>query len=146
MMDTRTVIPIPDAPLTNGDRITEVWFRFLLQIFNRTGGSDGGDLTNVLRAVNDLQALLAAQVPVEPTSLPDVPAEVVAASLIATALGRIQELEAQIQQVSVAMRSEDVPAEVYTHGTHSDGTLHAVATPTQAGFMSAADKTKLDSL
>lgn len=146
MMDTKAIIPVPDAPLTTGDRITEVWFRFLLQLFNRTGGSDGGDLTLVLRAVNDLQALLAAQVPIEQLPLREVPSEVIAAGLIATALGRIQELEARIQQTNVSVRYEELPAEVYTHGTHADDTLHAIATPTRAGFMSAADKTKLNSL
>lgn len=32
------------------------------------------------------------------------------------------------------------------HGNRGGGTLHAVATPSVAGFMSAADKTKLDAL
>lgn len=34
----------------------------------------------------------------------------------------------------------------HAHGVRSGGTLHAVATKTDAGFMSAADKTKLDGL
>lgn len=33
---------------------------------------------------------------------------------------------------------------VHAHGSHTDGTHHAVATTSVAGFMSAADKTKLD--
>ncbi|MGL4401094.1 MAG: hypothetical protein ACRCXD_14585 [Luteolibacter sp.] len=35
---------------------------------------------------------------------------------------------------------------VHAHGSQTDGTHHAVATQTVAGFLSAADKTKLDSL
>jgi hypothetical protein len=35
---------------------------------------------------------------------------------------------------------------VHAHGDRTGGTLHAVATPATAGFMSAADKTKLNSL
>jgi hypothetical protein len=34
----------------------------------------------------------------------------------------------------------------HSHGTRGGGTLHAVATTSTAGFMSAADKTKLDAL
>lgn len=34
----------------------------------------------------------------------------------------------------------------HAHGTHAGGTLHAEATPSAAGFMSAADKTKLDAI
>lgn len=34
---------------------------------------------------------------------------------------------------------------VHAHGAQTDGTLHAAATTSVAGFMSAADKTKLDS-
>ena len=35
---------------------------------------------------------------------------------------------------------------VHSHGAQTDGTLHAVATTSVAGFMSASDKTKLDAL
>lgn len=35
---------------------------------------------------------------------------------------------------------------VHAHGVRGGGTLHAVATPSLAGFMSAVDKTKLDGL
>lgn len=35
---------------------------------------------------------------------------------------------------------------IHAHGSRGGGTLHAVATPSVAGFMSAADKTNLDSL
>lgn len=159
-MDTQAVIPIPDAPLVAGNRVTEVWFRFFLQLFNRTGGTPGGDLTKVIRDINDLQALLDGQTPTDLAAEDIPPADVMASAAIALVMSRLDELQAQIQQVAVSgviqdqMPAEAVvsattdtpPAEVFTHGTHADETLHAVATPTSAGFMSAADKTKLDSL
>ena len=160
-MDTKSIIPIPDAPLVAGNRVTEVWFRFFLQLFNRTGGTPGGDLTKVIRDINDLQALLDSQTPAELAAEDIPPADVMASAAIALVMGRLDELQAQIQQVAGTSAAPDQlppeaatcctatdapPVDVFTHGTHADETLHAVATPTSAGFMSAADKTKLDSL
>ena len=160
-MDTKAIIPIPDAPMVVGNRVTEVWFRFFLQLFNRTGGNPGGDLTKVIRDINDLQALLEGQTPADLSSEDIPPADVMASAAIALVMGRLDELQAQIQQVAgisavpdqlpteaatCCAATDAPPADVFTHGTHADETLHAVATPTSAGFMSAADKTKLDSL
>lgn len=159
-MDTKAIIPIPDAPMVMGNRVTEVWFRFFLQLFNRTGADPGVDVTKLVRDINDLQAILNGQTPTELAGQDIPPADVVASAAIALVMGRLDELQAQIQQVVAANCVPDplpaeamtcapvdmLPAEVFTHGTHADETLHAVATPTSAGFMSAADKTKLDSL
>jgi len=42
MSDIKTNIPLPVTPLTGPDgRINEVWWRFFLDIFNRTGGGSG---------------------------------------------------------------------------------------------------------
>lgn len=44
MSDLNANIPLPNAPLLRPDgRIAEVWWRFFLQLFNRTGGSNGTD-------------------------------------------------------------------------------------------------------
>jgi len=160
-MDTNAVIPIPDAPMVVGNRVTEVWFRFFLQLFNRTGSTPGVDVTKLVRDINDLQVLWASQTPTELAAQDIPPADVMASAAIALVMTRLYELQAQIQQISgLSAVPEQLqpeaatccavidtpPADVFTHGTHADETLHAVATPTSAGFMSAADKTKLDSL
>lgn len=51
-------------------------------------------------------------------------------------------------QLVASVRLADQLGEVSDaqHGTRSGGTLHATATPSVAGFMSAADKSKLDSV
>lgn len=160
-MDTNAIIPIPDAPMVRGDRATEVWFRFFLQLFNRTGGSEGGDLTKVIRDISDLSVLLASQVPaIDAKSAKEPPSDMVAAAAIALVMSRLDELQAKIQEVGSAgsvraeipsevasfRRGNEIPSDVCVHGSHDDETLHAVATPLRAGFMSASDKTKLDSL
>lgn len=44
MSNIATNIPLPIAPLAGPDgRINEVWWRFFLDIFNRTGGGSGND-------------------------------------------------------------------------------------------------------
>jgi hypothetical protein len=46
MSSIKTNIPLPIAPLTGPDgRVNEVWWRFFLDIFNRTGGGTGNDGT-----------------------------------------------------------------------------------------------------
>lgn len=46
MSDIRTNIPLPVAPLSGADgRVNEIWWRFFLDIFNRTGGGSGNDGT-----------------------------------------------------------------------------------------------------
>lgn len=163
-MDTKSIIPIPDAPLVNGNRITEVWFRFLLQLFNRTGASEGGDLTKVIRDINDLQANLEAQeygaaIAALQAALSDVPPDVLTSALIEVTALRVADIEAQMEALVSSVSTpgaeppadvlalvvrEDPPADVYTHGSQAGGDLHAVASPMAAGFMSAADKSKLD--
>lgn len=46
MTDIKTNIPLPVAPIVGPDgRVNEVWWRFFLDIFNRTGGGTGNDGT-----------------------------------------------------------------------------------------------------
>lgn len=150
-MDTKSIIPIPDAPLVNGNRITEVWFRFLLQLFNRTGGTPGGDLTKVIRDINDLQADVEGQnygaaISSLQAALSDVPADVLTSALIEVTAARVADMQAQLDSYAVhacSQRSEP-PLDVYTHGSLAGGDLHTVATAESAGFMSASDKSKLD--
>lgn len=165
-MDTKSIIPIPDAPLVNGNRITEVWFRFLLQLFNRTGGTPGGDLTKVIRDINDLQADVEGQnygaaIASLQAALSDVPPDVLTSALIEVTAARVADMQAQIESLvwsastpgaeppadvlALVVRDEP-PADVFVHGSQAGGDLHSVATQSIAGFMSSADKLKLDTL
>lgn len=165
-MDTKTIIPIPDAPLVIGDRITEVWFRFLLQIFNRTGSTPGVDVTKLVRDINDLQASVEAEnygaaIASLQAALADVPPDVLTSALIEVTAARVADMQAQIESLvwsastpgaeppadvwSLLVRDEP-PDDVYTHGSQAGGDLHAVASQSIAGFMSTADKLKLDTL
>ena len=163
-MDTKAIIPIPDAPLVSGNRITEVWFRFLLQIFNRTGADPGVDITKLVRDINDLQAGLEGQdygaaIASLQAALSDVPADVLTTALVEVTANRVADMQAQIESLVYAAATPGVeppadvlalvvrdepPADVYTHGSLAGGDLHAVATSAAAGFMSASDKSKLD--
>ncbi|WP_032961375.1 hypothetical protein [Bordetella hinzii] len=160
-MDTKTTIPLAGAPLTlSGEKVTEAWFRFFLQLFNRTGGSEGGDLTIIKADVADLQAALAAAVQEGPQVLESFEPEVAGAAAMAALMAEIGEVRVQLQEVRhVVGRSDSMPGEVaaihcvdsppsdvFVHGDLAGGALHALATQTEAGFMSAADKLKLDSL
>lgn len=160
-MDTKTTIPLAGAPITlSGEKVTEAWFRFFLQLFNRSGGSEGGDLTIIKADVADLQAALAAAVQAGPQVLEGFEPEVAGAAAMAVLMAEIGEVRAQLQEVrhvvgpAEAMPGEvsttrwvdAPPSDVFVHGDLEGGALHALATQTEAGFMSAADKLKLDSL
>src|SRR6185369_16125126 len=60
-----TNIPLPIAPLAGPDgRISEIWWRFFLELFNRTGGTSGNEGT-VEAIYPDVPALA-----LDPASLP----------------------------------------------------------------------------
>lgn len=179
-MDTKTIIPIPDAPLVTGNRITEVWFRFLLQLFNRTGGAPGVDVTKIVRDINDLQASVesenyGAAIAALQAALADVPPDVLTTALIEVTAAQVADLQAQLEALVIAVTTpgteppvdsiaylsaaetpapdvavfavrEEPPSDVFSHGSLAGGDLHAVASQSEAGFMSAADKLKLDTL
>lgn len=163
-MDTRTDIPPPSSiVLDPRGRMTEVWWQFLLLLWRRTGGGNGGDLTKIIAEITDLATAAGG-------TAPD--------AHVATLLSRLDDLETAIaaevsmlagprgdasapefvtahhnrQDISEGIvRTPPSPPDVDfglvpTHGVHEDPDLHAVATPDRAGFMSAADKAKLDSL
>jgi hypothetical protein len=150
-MDTKAIIPIPDAPLVYGDRITEVWFRFLLQIFNRTGGGEGSDITRVLRDISDLQQSIESQdfgaaIASLQSALVDAPADVPSAALIDSVAARLADMEALNDPNGAQVVFDSPPEDVFTHGSLEGGALHSLATATVAGFMSSADKSKIDLL
>lgn len=164
-MDTRTTIPLSDHPLTrNGDQITEAWFRFFLTLFNRTGAGEGSDLTIVKKDISDIQAAIQAEdygaaIAAIQSALNAAPPDVVTAALIDTTAQQVSQLQAQIESMACVVQApveslpaevasvvlrDDPPADVYAHGALEGGELHALATSATAGFMSSADKSKLD--
>lgn len=182
-MDTRSDIPLPQsAALAPGGRFAEVWWRFFLTLWNRTGGAEGGDLGLLTKIVRDLQAavegqqygnaLAQIQAALDEGQMPADVAQAAAMGVIgcmaAEALQRCESLvpirlsapaaipdsEASPQVRGDWLPSEiptfqspgRLPPEIWVHGIHDDPDLHALATPTSAGFMSAADKAKLDGL
>lgn len=182
-MDTRSDIPLPQsAALAPGGRFAEVWWRFFLTLWNRTGGADGEDANALRKLILDLQAavegqqygnaLAQIQAALDEGQMPADIAQAAAMGVIgcmaAEALQRCEALvpiriqvpggvpvtEASPQaredflppEPQVRHSPTVLPPEIWAHGIHDDPGLHALATPTSAGFMSAADKAKLDGL
>ncbi|GAA4321778.1 hypothetical protein GCM10023144_01250 [Pigmentiphaga soli] len=182
-MDTRSDIPLPQsAVLAPGGRFAEVWWRFFLTLWNRTGGADGEDADALRRLILDLQAavegqqygnaLAQIQAALDEGQMPADVAQAAAMGVIgcmaAEALQRCESLVpiriqvpggGPVNESSARARGDFLPPEpyarqsppilppeVWAHGIHEAPELHAVATPTSAGFMSAADKAKLDGL
>jgi hypothetical protein len=96
-----TALNIPgNAPLVGTDgRISPVWWQFFVGLFNRTGGTSGGDLSDILSSIkslaNDVHSLEA-----ETEAGP--PAAVVMAAVIAL-LARV---DAQLAHGSVALGTQ----------------------------------------
>lgn len=135
MTDIESDIPLYASPIIGKDgRVTAVWWRFFLALFNRTGGSSGvlpippdpdveiidadtegyiggPDFFNISRLENEeTNAITSSYIPVVPI-LPDI---------------------------------DDTF--LNPHGIYEDSTLHAIATPSSNGFMSSTDKSKLDGI
>lgn len=75
-MSIKTNIPLPVAPLTGPDgRINEIWWRFFLDLFNRTGGGTGneGTIDPVYSDVDVAPTAFSTDVPLpEMVSMPGV--------------------------------------------------------------------------
>ena len=119
--------PILDA---NG-LMNPVWYQFFLTLLRRTGGTDGNDsadesarITAVEKLARDTQGSAEAQVQVNPIPLDAQP---------------LQHFAQLIQQDNPLVLTRG-------HGTQNDSSLHDVATPMLNGFMSAADKARVDAL
>lgn len=141
-----TSIPMPITPvvMSNG-QMDPVWWQFFLKIFQRTGGAPN-------TPPDPGPVIVAGNAQVVDT------AGVMFAALMER-LAYLESMVASMQPFIVRDRAR-LPEEVGVHiqcvqnesaflnphGVHDDETLHALATTTTAGFMSAADKIKLDSL
>lgn len=128
MSDIETDLPFYNTPLLDAHgNISEVWWRFFAILLTRTGGTVGIDPVPEQANLNDVRALLASMVPTLQKSNAD--------SLLALAPEAVP-----LQKASA------IPDDVPTHGVQVDPSLHALVTGTQAGFMSSADKSKLDGI
>lgn len=57
MTDTTTTIPLTSTPVLDpSGRMNQAWWRFFLTILNRTGGSSGADLSQIMLEIAALQA------------------------------------------------------------------------------------------
>lgn len=115
-------VPDPGTPIFDkGGYIDPVWHNFFSTLLRRTGGSVGID-------ASDAPALQGA-LPGTDLVLPFEPSP-------------LHSVESASRSVSDA--APEVPAP--THGQQNDPILHDIVTITANGFMSAADKIKLDAM
>lgn len=136
MADLRANIPEFRTPIIDvkTGMIDPVWWQFFIKLFERTGSENGSggssiiiDITILKKLVDQIYGLSIGQAIQPPFKQKDYPE---------TLVPIFQRAAAPIA----------FPFDVPTHGLQYDPALHAVATPTDNGFMSAADKTKLNSL
>jgi hypothetical protein len=124
--------PLANTPaLGNSGHFNEVWLRFFIALWNRTGGGNGSNPTDFKDLIEALQ--------VDVNTFSDAPAS--AALRDALLEGEaLRYTSATVMPLIEHMFPDIVPV----HGVYDDGSLHALATGAANGFMSAEDKTKLD--
>lgn len=120
MADTTMRTPFPPAQFPLVDQnglITQVWRQFLTNIFGRTGGTTGVDLSTITALVDALQ--LDVQ----------------------TFDGTAEAL------VPAPLRFPDaIDTPIPAHGVQYQDDLHALASSSANGFMAATDKVRLDAM
>jgi hypothetical protein len=132
-MSTPTNFPDVGVPMVDPKtgRLSMVWFQLLIALFNRTGGTSGEssvDLSSELaEAFQQIQSLVA------PNYAPEL-------------ARRIADAEAALSALAVSLREPEPDSFVSTHGIQDAPDLHALATQTASGFLSATDKAKLDGI
>jgi len=128
MSDIKTDLPIYNTPIIDSrGNINEVWWRFFAVLLTRTGGASGTDSGSNQRLINSAWSLINSKVdPVykDPTS----------------------QIIALMQEPQASTRKSEAPQDVQSHGLQVDDALHAVASSASSGFMSSADKAKLDTI
>lgn len=130
MANIDAIVPDITAPfiMSNGN-INPVWFHFFLQLFTRSEPGNNPDIELVKLLVRALYAQTNSQVQT-PVSL-----------------GKLIDQTSISQSLYVPPRSQIMQlGDVPTHGAQTDEALHALVTTTLAGFMSAADKVKLNGI
>jgi hypothetical protein len=128
-------INFPDvgAPMVDPKtgRLSTVWFQLLLALFNRSGGTGGDSSSGDAAHIAELFQQIESLVPVNYS-----PALAI----------RIADVEAALSAFAASIRDSEPESFVPTHGIQDASDLHAVATQTANGFMSSADKAKLDGM
>lgn len=130
MADLKARIPDYAIPIINPKtgQIDPVWFQFFLKLFDRTGGDNGGDSSKdhllILATVGLVNSVVS-----QPGSM---------RSKVADLMALTQ--ESAIQVMPKLQELGQVPA----HGVQYDEMMHALVTTSTHGFMSAADKVKLN--
>lgn len=131
MADINATVPDITAPfiMPNGN-INPVWFHFFIQLFTRTesGNNPEIELIKVLLQALYGQTNSQVQTPFSVESIAD----------------QLAALQSAVPATPMEQNASlgDVP----THGLQTDEALHALVTTTLAGFMSAADKVKLNGI
>lgn len=132
MAGTKTPFPPPNVPPIGPDgQFSRVWLDFLLALFRRTGGSDGADVAALKTLIDQLTVEQKEQA----VEIDEINAQ--AAALVAVPL---------IVNLSRRLDSMEERQLAPTHGIQDQPDLHALATATTAGFMSASDKTRVNAL
>lgn len=131
MADTNATVPdINTALILPNGQIHPVWFQFFLRLLVRTDPNTNPDIERLTILINALYGQSNAQVD------------------YLSSLSAIRDM-AVIAQSAIYARPR-IPmvstGEIPAHGLQYDEQLHALATASLAGFMSAADKTKLNAL
>jgi hypothetical protein len=129
-MNNQANFPDVGAPMTDPKtgRVSMAWFQLLLALFNRTGGASGSTGSESVGEVLQLLQSLVA-----PAYAPELSHQ-------------ISDVEAALSALATALRDPEPESFVPTHGIQDAPDLHALATSSAAGFMSSADKAKLDGL
>jgi hypothetical protein len=135
-MSNANNLPPPQVPFVDtSGRVSTVWWQFMLTLFNRTGGTQGSDASDlealIAELTGDLHSVAVPVVQQERSTPPDVVTATITQGT-------------PPESVTVLFPVGDTPDDSLGHGAQPGGEFHDVATQSVAGFMSAADKQKLD--
>lgn len=111
-MSIKTNIPLPVAPLTgpNG-QINEVWWRFFLDIFNRTGSGSGNEGT-IDPTYSDISPIVIDQSQPNASSFEALfsPVAALASALTETTQGQLPQSDSPVEMVFAPVLATDNPS------------------------------------
>lgn len=151
MSDVSANVPDFTTPIVGPDgRIDRTWWHFFLTMFVRTGGTGGNDTSELAALIEALSKELASEQAFTNSSIPN-DGQADRNKLLIQALTSMQvesfRQKQDSHEISQIFRPrQDFDELIQRHGLQYDPDLHAVATPAMNGFLSAADKTRVDQL